>query len=288
MSDHTAPFRCLLCEGTQCHAEITNASDRFLGYRGTYDYVRCQNCGLVQQHPVPTDTAEFYAAYPVHRRRSSIYRLARKLLMPGVYFRQADLRGKCVLDFGCGNGDFLLEMKNAGATVYGYEFDADFAARTEVACGVPIMHDTRALQAHAGTLDVVTLHCVLEHLTDLRSTFALVASLLKPGGQLYLVLPRFDSWDRRLFGRYWHSLDPPRHISFPDVPHIESLGQSHGLSLERFRDVCFPNNITASLSALLFGRAKPVIFLPLTPVGLAFHCLISSGTRSFSLRKAAN
>lgn len=284
--DGTAEFSCLLCKADSFSMEIEAATDHFLGYPGHFDYVRCGKCGMVQQYPVPEDTGRFYRDYPVHQNRSAFYRFARRLLMPGLYFRTQSPQGLKLLDFGCGSGDFLSEMKRSGAEAIGYEFDAKVADRTGKATGVRIYSDTDSLVRDcAGTLDVVTMHCVMEHLTTPRETLALAAKLLRAGGTLYVVLPRFDSWDRRLFGRYWHSLDPPRHILFPDEAHFRALGKPCGLELERVAEVCFPNNLSASLSAAMFGKAYPLLFLPLSPIGALFHWFRPTGTRAFTLRR---
>jgi len=37
--------------------------------------------------------------------------------------------------------------------------------------------------------------------------------LLTPGGKLVIAVPNIDSWPFRWFGRYWHGLNPPRHLT---------------------------------------------------------------------------
>ncbi|MBI5240318.1 MAG: class I SAM-dependent methyltransferase [Elusimicrobia bacterium] len=64
-----------------------------------------------------------------------------------------------------------------------------------------------------GSLDVVAMIDVIEHLADPTGAAAAAARALKPGGLLYLVTPDIDSLSARLLRGYWWGLRPA-HIHY--------------------------------------------------------------------------
>ena len=62
------------------------------------------------------------------------------------------------------------------------------------------------------SFDVITFWDVLEHTFSPAEELAHAAQLLRPGGLLVANVPNWQSLDRRLWGRYWIGLDPPRHL----------------------------------------------------------------------------
>ncbi len=261
--------------------------DLYLGLGPAVDYLTCASCGLVQQHPVPADVAPFYADYPVHQRRSLPQRLARRWLQREVYHRPDPLSAtQTLLDFGCGDGVYLREVRARYNTVVGYEPGQALAAALTTADGFPVYSDTDALAADwAGRIDLITAHYVMEHVTDLCGTMALFGRLLKPGGRLYIAVPNIGSWEARWFGRYWHGLDAPRHISFPSVRHAAALGEANGLSVTASGYATFPNTLAASVPTALLGRYHGLLFNALIVPAWVVALLAPSGTEVFTLTK---
>jgi len=107
--------------------------------------------------------------------------------------RHAALAGKCAIDIGCGGGLVSEGLAAAGADVTGIDL-------SEKALGVARLHlhesghriAYRLISAEAmaeeasGQFDVVTCLEMLEHVPDPASTVRACATLLKPGGQLFL------------------------------------------------------------------------------------------------------
>ena len=277
---------CAVCGGSRSSVVIRAARDLYLGVPGEWDYVRCDDCGLVQQHPMPTDTAAFYRVYPVHKQRSALFHAIRRLMMPDVYYAPPPGARPTLLDYGCGNGDYLQSLAAAGLSPVGYEPDAALAGRIESGSGLRIYHDLDALErAHPGGFDTMTLHCVLEHLPSPRIALSLARRFLKPGGLLYAVLPHFDCWEQRRFGRYWHALDAPRHLTFPDRRHLDRIAPEYGFRVTNQKNVCFPNNLAASIATALCGRFNWPITAALLPASWLTQLLRPTGTRAFWLSR---
>ncbi len=106
--------------------------------------------------------------------------------------RLASLKGKKVLDVGCGGGILAEAMAARGATVTGIDL-------AEKSLGVARLHllesgrsvDYRMISAEelatqeAGSYDVVTCMGMLEHVPNPASTIASCAALVKPGGHVF-------------------------------------------------------------------------------------------------------
>jgi len=280
-------FSCLNCGGDRSRTFYEGCPDYYLGKPFRVDYVKCDRCGLVQQSPIPSDVSVFYEAYPVHREKSPLHNLARRLIMSASYAdASAFPEGAVVLDYGCGDGWYLDSLRGRGFTLLGFEPNAEHSESLSARLDLPVFGDAGALvEQYAGGVDIVTMHFVLEHVTDLHSTFADVAKLLKPGGRFRFVVPNIDSWEARVFRKKWHGLDPPRHISFPDRSVAEGLAKQYGMVMVEQRPVPFPNGIAGSIPVILTGRFVYPLFLASLPLGVLLSRLAPAGCTAFSAVK---
>lgn len=105
---------------------------------------------------------------------------------------RAGLKGKSVLDVGCGGGLLTESMAAAGARVTGIDMAAPSlkAAQTHMQqSGLHIDYRTdtaeRLAQTHAGRFHVVTCMELVEHVPDPASLFQACALLVRPGGDLF-------------------------------------------------------------------------------------------------------
>jgi len=191
-----------------------------------------------------------------------------------------------LLDFGCGDGWFLDASRDPNLKLVGFEANNSHAAHLAKTLKLPVYGDEQALlRDYEGKADVVTMHFVLEHLTDLNGAFETVQKLLKPDGIFYFIVPNVSSWEARLFGKKWHNLDPPRHISFPEVESIWQLSERWGFEIVKHRGLPFPNGFAGSMSVVLTGRFRFSIFLLFLPLGILLSRMFPSGTAAYWLRE---
>lgn len=284
----TASFRCILCFGTSATDFADNCVDLYLDRPGMVEYVQCNQCGLVQQRQLPADIASLYDAYPIHAEKSRLHVFLQRLLLSKVYTHPKQLAPKTLLlDYGCGDGWYLQWCKELGVSAVGFEADNMHAKRLSDRLQLPVYSKPESLIAdYAGRFDLITLHFVVEHLADIRGTLSQLVGLLRPGGAIRFVVPNIDSWEYKLFGKKWHNLDPPRHISFPDARHAQMLAKELELVYETEQMVSCPNGVAGSIATLLTGHFRHGLFLAAMPLAVIFTRLFPSGSRAYTLRAA--
>jgi 2-polyprenyl-6-hydroxyphenyl methylase/3-demethylubiquinone-9 3-methyltransferase len=106
--------------------------------------------------------------------------------------RATGLQGKRVLDVGCGGGLAAEGMAKCGADVTGIDLGEQtlqVAKLHALESGLNIQYRQEAAEVHAamfpGRYDVVTCLEMLEHVPDPMSVIAAVASLVRPGGDVF-------------------------------------------------------------------------------------------------------
>ena len=284
------PFRCLVCHGPTGQPFLASCRDRYLRTPFEVDYWRCQECHLVQQYPVPADVAPFYEVYPVHQSKSRLYSRARRRLMAGVYQppRQFPNNSR-ILDFGCGDGWYLEWCREAGHQAIGFEASHELSSQLQDRLDLPIYCSLDALISdHEASIDHITLHFVVEHLTDIAAVLGPLRQLLRPGGTLRYVVPNIDSWEYRWFRRRWHSLDPPRHISFPGESQARRLANDLDFDYLDETPVPFANGFGGSLPTLFLGRFHALAFFATLPLSLVVARWFPSGNQAYRLRRPAD
>jgi SAM-dependent methyltransferase len=223
---------CALCGSTTAETVLERA-DRFSGER--FRLQRCDQCGLLYVNPRPRvdEIAAYYPEeYEPYQEGGSASPLTTWRARQGQKikrrFVEAHARAGRLLDVGCATGDFVGHMASHGWEVQGIEISPQAAQIARERYGVPV-HTGRVAEAGVpeGSLDVVTLWDVIEHLHDPPAELRNLHALLAPGGLLVVTVPNLQSWDRRIFGMHWIGWDLPRHLyAFPAGPLARMLAEA--------------------------------------------------------------
>ncbi len=229
---------CDLC-GADNPRHYLTTTDRFTG--SVYNLCICSKCHLVYLSPRPTFTEienlypENYEAYQSlgqnnsavvnwHSRRA----LGKKLKYIEHYRHE---RGR-LLDLGCATGNFLLFAKELGWQVFGVEIVEKAAQIARQQLGSEIITDSLDDPRLAtGSMDVITLWDVLEHLPSPRVTLDKISDLLRPDGLVFFSIPNLDSFDRKLFKSEWIGWDAPRHFNLYSKTTIQRLLSESGFEV---------------------------------------------------------
>jgi SAM-dependent methyltransferase len=160
-----------------------------------------------------------------------------------------------VLDYGSGEGTYLLDFHQRGIDISGAEIsDILVDACKKIGLGVRKTHGFDTIPFEDGEFDVVYLMQVFEHLRNPRGFMLEISRVLKPGGTLYLALPNASSVWRRVFGGRWVSgWFAPFHVAHYTRTALTGLGSECGLvecgSWSRTPDSWFRLNLKAVLYA---------------------------------------
>jgi SAM-dependent methyltransferase len=223
--------------------------------------VRCQTCGLVRIDPPPS-AAQLAAAYEdqyspaTAATGASLFAQWRARLFLAARKRRIErvARGRRLLDVGCGTGDFLNVMHEAGWEVAGVEPNAEARRQAPVSLRQRIVDDLDAVPG--APFDVITLWHVLEHLPSPAADIEKVKTLLRPGGVLFIAVPNFASWEAAIGGTRWFHLDLPRHLYHFTPGTLSRLLDDHGFTVERIDFCSWIYNVFGSWQTLL-NRVVP-------------------------------
>jgi len=217
----------------------------------SFEYSLCKKCDslFMSLRPVEEDVSFFYSSnYHPYQKEYSLNRslgLLSKIKKIGRGFAIA-ARGKnnlnekiksfysgmnistTFVDFGCGAGKYLNLLKNSKCKTIGVDFS-------------PIAVDAAKSNGHQGFLvddffksiddqsvDLVRMNHVVEHLYHPHDILKQLARKIRIDGRLHIAVPNPEGISSKIFRRYWHGLDCPRHvILYPSstlVSVLESIG----------------------------------------------------------------
>jgi SAM-dependent methyltransferase len=222
-----------------CPACAQATSHRVLYRKNGCDILQCGQCGLGRAQQTGFDPSAYYTeAYFLggHSDGYADYRSAESILRQEFAHKVSYIRryrtGGRLLDVGCAYGFFLDEARPY-FDVAGIEL-AEAAAAACRARGLRVITGVadEAKLAELGTMDVIVLLDVIEHLPDPRETLALCARHLNPGGVIVITTGDFASLYARLAGARWRLMTPPQHLWFFTPESLRRLAPTVGLALQ--------------------------------------------------------
>lgn len=154
------------------------------------DVVQCSACGLVQldNDPVPYYREVIRAsAVSDEMRRFRLEQFA-------SFVDRHRLRGRPVLEVGCGRGEYLSLVAQAGADAFGIEFSPESVEHCRsLGLAASVQYIENADTAVDGApFDAFFILSFLEHLPDAVEVLAGIANNLTEGGVGLVEVPNFD------------------------------------------------------------------------------------------------
>lgn len=139
-----------------------------------------------------------------------------------------------LLDFGCGDGSFLLKAREMGITVYGLETDSTSQENyNKVNLNVHI-GNLQTANFESNSFDYITLNHVIEHVQDPNDLLKNLHGLLKNDGTLWLGLPNPSALGITWFGRAWKGFHPPFHLLIPSQKMLNKMLNDAGFENIKF------------------------------------------------------
>lgn len=249
------PVDCALCDSRESEPLVAIDVDfDYLGVipehlaRGDFRFVRCRACGLAYLNPRPTLEQvrhyypEEYSCFSELPPRSRLIGLFYRFL---VWWKSRTFlprlpEGGTLLDFGCGNGHWLVSLApyaRPGQRLVGMDVTPHAIAQLK----------DRGIEGHVGgsetvdevfapgSVDLVLLSHVIEHVPDPVEVLRRLARAMRPGGEIHGVTPNVRAWDVGVFGRHWAGWHVPRHFMLFDRDTFALCAEKAGLELVEWR-----------------------------------------------------
>ncbi|TGK48591.1 class I SAM-dependent methyltransferase [Leptospira bouyouniensis] len=153
-------------------------------------------------------------------------------------FLKNTIRGKDVLDFGCGNGGFLIKAKGVSSNCYGVELERRLQDHF-TSNSLKVYSDLENALQSGQKFDVITSFHVLEHLSDPSDIMVKLALLLKPNGKMIFEIPSATDVLLRLYESkefseftYWS-----QHLYLFNANNLVKLVDKAGLKIHWIKQV---------------------------------------------------
>lgn len=206
--------------------------------------------GYLETTPQPNDDVlgDYYNSvdYISHTDSSrnffeKCYQFVRKIALRKkiTLINSLPLEGRCILDIGCGTGDFLQLANKHNWRINGVEPNIDARAIANKKTNNAVHHIAQLDYYSAQCFDVITLWHVLEHVPDLNSYISRLHELLKDNGRLIVAVPNYKSYDAFYYKSFWAGFDVPRHLWHFDQNSMSNLFNKNNMHLEAIAPMRF-------------------------------------------------
>jgi SAM-dependent methyltransferase len=228
-----------------------------------FPLVQCESCGVLALFPQPADD-ELSAAYAGEYYGSSKRKFVGPISRVIGWFQGGRAReiakwvpaGGRVIDIGCGNGGFLLQLQQRGFVVEGTERTSASASRVPDGIRVHV-GDLLDIDLPAGAYDAVTIWHVFEHVRQPLETMRKMRSLLKLGGRLLIEVPNAASAQAERYGTHWLHHDPPRHLFGFGPRSLGDLLRATGFEIEKANTFSLEQNPFGEIQSRLNASGTP-------------------------------
>lgn len=207
------------------------------------------------------DMYRFYKSdsYHSHQEKTKtftdlLYFMTRSFMM---YFKYNIIKSKIrkgkLLDYGCGNGDFLKYVSKKKINVTGIEKSL-ISQKTCRSKGLKVYSSLKKIDQE--NYNIISLWHVLEHVPNPSKCIEALSKFLSKEGAFVIALPNIQSYDSQLFKEEWAGLDVPRHLwHFTPKGLIDLLKKQNFILLKKR-----PLYIDAYYISLLSARRKKMMF----------------------------
>jgi 2-polyprenyl-3-methyl-5-hydroxy-6-metoxy-1,4-benzoquinol methylase len=211
---------CPICKSIEIEEHI-RLKDYFLT-KEEFTITRCKSCGFRFTNPKPqeNDIGRYYdsSEYISHTNTekglfNKVYHyvrnfaIKRKINLIRQYINQGT-----VLDIGCGSGEFLNALSEKGYQTFGIEPNKNAREQAIAKYELDIKEEKGLHDFKPSSIEIITLWHVLEHVYNLDDRIKQIKKIIKPEGIVIIAVPNPNSYDAKIYDKYWAAYDVPRHL----------------------------------------------------------------------------
>lgn len=248
-------MKCRICGNVE-NNRIHLAKEMMFGMRDEFEYIECGNCGCLQIAAIPENLNKYYPANEYYaysnienQNKFKLFfkrRLADHLLkspnllgalLKTVYGVPFDVRwfkntgvdyDSEILEIGCGSGQLLLNMQNAG---FKHLTGADPFVAADLHYGMGLTIYKKYTSELDKQFDLIMMHHSFEHVPEPLETLKDIHRLLKPGAHALIRIPVMPSYAWTKYGTNWVQLDAPRHLYLHSIRSMQIMAESANLTI---------------------------------------------------------
>ena len=278
---------CPICAGQQ-FTDFISCKD-FTTTGETFEIKKCNSCSFTFTNPQPDEKSigKYYLSsnYISHTGGKKnitdrIYLLARKWALKKKRNLIENISdGNSILDYGCGTGEFMSEMKKNGWEASGIEPSQIAREKSEKLNQTKVFIQLEEIENKK--FDVITLWHVLEHIHDLNRTMEGLTQRMKDSSALIIAVPNLKSYDAEHYKSFWAAYDVPRHLWHFNQENMKQLLKNHGLKIVQVSPMKLDSYYVSMLSEL-YKNPKKNKFVNL------FSAIITGLKSNMKARKSGN
>ncbi len=225
---------CPVCGSSKRHVEFSKYN---------IDIVGCLDCSLRYASKIPRETEDIYSD-------EEYLPVAQQCYMQNVDYRKkrfggerieiirqftGEVKGKRLLDIGCGTGWFLDVAQEAGFGVCGQELGKELAKWTAKRLGVDVHSCPVSDIPLKQKFDVITMFDLIEHVTDPVQLVRDCKQLLTPSGIMLVFTPNFDSLAINVMKENSNLITPAEHLTYFTRKSVEKIAEQTDMELVWFK-----------------------------------------------------
>ncbi len=250
---------CPVCDSLKFNKVLT-AND-YLVSGESFDIMECEKCTLRFTTPIPNEDEiiNYYESdkYISHTKRVTsifdlIYKIVRKFTLRSkrkTVERILQKQSGTLFDIGCGTGELLKVMKQAGWQITGLEENARAQKLAKTNTNSIIMNQAEFFKGKQ-KYDVITLWHSLEHLHELDKYLNKISISLNANGVIMIAVPNYESFDAEYYKQDWAAYDVPRHLYHFSPKAMVMLMEKFNFKLIQSKQLPFDPFYVALLSEL--------------------------------------
>lgn len=247
-TDQTTTTDCPACHGHKASFSFS---------KDGYALFRCPDCDFLFVHPYPSNATliDFY---------ETTYRGASSEFYPKSFSRRwrgwwrslqfiRYVRGRDVLDLGCGGGFMVEAFNRLGARASGLDISQNSIAyaRQLVPQSQFYCEDLTTFRKRNLTFDFVFSSEVLEHLPGPTEFMETLAAITRPNGYVYVSAPDIGHPAVPQNLPSWSDICPPEHLQFFNHNNLLMVFRQYGFVMEKTMKSRTPAH------SVIFRRACP-------------------------------
>ena len=249
--------QCPVCKSSNIRVVLSPKDHTVSGE--SFEVWHCSECDFRFTQSIPTEEkigryyqSEEYISHSNTNRGivNSLYQRVRNYTLVQkrkLVQKLSGLQKGSILDIGCGTGEFLGAMNNAGWTTLGLEPDEGAREQGRKHFGIQVEASEHLFEL-GDQYDVISMWHVLEHVHRLDAYLEKIHQLLKDDGLFLIAVPNYQSLDADHYQDFWAAYDVPRHLYHFSAKAMGRLLGNHDFQIEAIRTMPFDGFYVSLLS----------------------------------------